>query len=101
MLSLISGSFHDKEYDFEWDEKKSRANRKKQGISFDQATILWDDPFLLEFHLLCRGEERWGVVGRVGAGDYLTAIITYRGEVVRIISVRKSTPREIEEYERH
>ena len=43
-------------------------------------------------------EKRYMVIGTIGS-DHWSAIITYRGATIGIISVRKSTPNEIDTYE--
>lgn len=86
------------DYEFEWDEAKSAANRSKHGISFEEAEAIWDDPVFLEVRVTALPEERWVVVGRVGKNAYLTAVITYRDDRVRIISARKSSKKEVDAY---
>jgi uncharacterized DUF497 family protein len=83
---------------FEFDRKKSRANEKKHGIDFVEAQALWEDPDLLEIPARTTDEPRFLVVGKI-AGKYWSVIITYRGENIRIISVRRSRDEEIELYE--
>ena len=87
------------DYRFEWSLEKNLANEKKHdGISFVKAQSIWDDPLFVEVHLFSDPEERWAVIGQVGKGRFLTAIITYRGEIIRIISARRSSKKEIEVY---
>lgn len=89
------------EWTFEWDPAKDRANRKKHGISFAMARAMWDDPFLVEARLQSFPEERWAAIARLPFG-YYTAIVTYRGDsTIRIISVRKSSKKEVEIYAGH
>ena len=83
---------------FEFDRKKSRANEKKHGIDFVEAQALWEDPDLLEIPARTTDEPGFLVVGKI-AGKYWSVIITYRGENIRIISVRRSRDEEIELYE--
>ena len=84
--------------DFEYDEDKSRANLEKHGIDFDAAQELWDDPDLLEFPAKSDNEFRFLVIGRI-ATKHWSAIVTYRNERIRLISVRRSRPKEVELYE--
>lgn len=84
--------------DFEFDEDKSMANLNKHGIGFLDAQTLWDDPDLLEFPAKSDNELRLLVIGRI-ATKYWSAIITYRNEKIRIISVRRSRKKEVELYE--
>ncbi len=83
---------------FEFDERKSRSNAIKHGIDFVDAQELWDDPSLIEIPALTSDEPRYLVVGRI-RGRFWSAIITYRGQNIRIISVRRSRPEEVVLYE--
>ena len=84
--------------DFKFDTLKSKANKEKHGISFVDAQALWDDPDLIEIPARTSDEPRFVVIGRVFQKLW-SAIITYRGEKIRIISVRRSRQEEVEIYE--
>jgi len=84
--------------DFEYDDHKSQANLEKHGIDFEAAKELWDDPDLLEFPAKSDNEPRFLVIGRI-ATKHWSAVVTYRNERVRLISVRRSRPKEVELYE--
>ena len=83
---------------FEFDSAKSSANQAKHGIDFEMARALWNDPFLLEAPARTDDEPRFLVVGVIGPRHW-TAVCVRRGDVVRIISVRRSRKQEIERYE--
>ncbi len=83
---------------FEFDGRKSRANKAKHGIDSVEAQALWRDEALAEASARSDTEERFLVVGRI-AGKHWSAFITYRGEAVRLISVRRSRPEEVAIYE--
>jgi len=83
---------------FEFDEPKSRANAAKHGIDFNQAQELWRDPYLIEIPAVTVDEPRYLVIGRIGAKHW-SAVVTYRGEKIRIICVRRSRPEEVALYE--
>ncbi len=83
---------------FEYDQRKSAANREKHGVDFSEAEALWDDPDLLEIPARTTDEARFLVVGRI-TGVHWSAVITYRTDRVRIISVRRSREEEIAIYE--
>ena len=85
-------------YEFEWAEAKDAANRSKHGVSFEEAEAIWDDPTFLEVHVTTLPEERWVVIDHVGKNAYLTAVITYRNEKVRIVSARKSSKKGVDAY---
>jgi uncharacterized DUF497 family protein len=83
---------------FEFDESKSRANLEKHGIDFVQAQALWSDPDLIEIPAVTVDEPRLLVIGRI-AGKHWSAVITYRSENIRIISVRRARVEEVSIYE--
>lgn len=83
---------------FEFDPAKSRANKLKHSMDFTEAQVLWDDPDLLEIPARTTDEPRFLVIGKIG-GKHWSAIITYRQESLRIISVRRSRQEELELYE--
>ena len=84
--------------EFTFDPIKSDANARKHGIDFVDAQLLWLDDMLIEIPARTADEPRWLVVGRI-AGKHWSAVVTYRDEHVRLISVRRSRPEEIQLYE--
>ena len=83
---------------FEFDETKSQANLLKHGIHFADAQPLWNDPRLLEIPAKTEDEPRYLVIGLIN-NKHWSAVITYRGENIRLISVRRSRPEEVNLYE--
>ena len=83
---------------FEYDSEKSAENKRKHGIDFEEAQALWSDPALLEIPARVSDEPRWVVVGKMNEKHW-SAVITRRGENVRLISVRRSRDEEVEIYE--
>jgi uncharacterized DUF497 family protein len=83
---------------FEFDEQKSQGNRQKHGINFREAQELWSDPDLLEIPARTSDEPRLMVIGRIG-GKHWSAVVTPRGDNIRIISVRRSRTEEVALYE--
>ena len=84
--------------EFEFDPHKSDINKKKHGIDFVEAQLMWEDTDLLEVPAKIEEEPRFLVVGRIGAKHW-TAVITYRDDQVRLISVRRARTTEIQLYE--
>lgn len=84
--------------EFEFDERKSADNLKKHGIDFLTAQWLWQDPRLIEVSAQTVDEPRWLVIGKI-ADKHWSAVITYRNEAIRIISVRRSRRNEVLLYE--
>ncbi len=84
--------------EFEWDEKKSRANKSKHGIDFNAALKLWNDQDRVEIQTNFSTESRNAMIGRIG--DKLwTAIFTRRAAAIRIISVRRARKKEAKLYD--
>jgi len=84
--------------EFEFDPNKNVVNKEKHGIDFVEAQALWDDPDLIEIPVKAVDEPRFLVIGRIGE-KYWSGIFSYRGDKVRIISVRRSRKEEIQLYE--
>jgi hypothetical protein len=83
---------------FEFDTAKSESNRAKHGIDFVEAQGLWNDPMLLEIPAKTEDELRYLVIG-LFEGRHWSAVITYRGANVRLISVRRARTEEVALYE--
>jgi len=83
---------------FEFDGTKSRANKAKHGIDFEEAQSLWLDDNLLQIAARAEGEQRFVVIGLID-GKHWSAVITYRAQTIRLISVRRSREKEVQAYE--
>ena len=84
--------------EFEFDERKSIANRNKHGIDFVEAQRIWNDLEHVEIPARTEDEPRYVVIGKIDDRSW-SAVITFREEKTRIISVRRSRKEEIEIYE--
>jgi len=83
---------------FEFDEAKSGSNKAKHGVDFIEAQALWLDDMLIEIPARIQDEPRFLVIGMIG-GQHWSAVITYREDRIRIISVRRSRDEEVMLYE--
>ncbi len=83
---------------FEFDAAKSESNRTKHGINFIESQRLWCDPMLLEIPAKTEDEPRYLVIVLID-GKHWSAVITYRGANIRLISVRRARTEEVELYE--
>lgn len=83
---------------FEWDPKKSTSNRRKHGVSFDEAATVFTDEhaLLIDDPAHPEKEERFVLLGLSAALRMLVVCHCYResDEVIRIISARKATRKE-------
>ena len=88
-------------YEFEWDPAKERANRRKHGVSFDEATTVFADPFSINMpdptHAV--SEERFLVLGRAVTARLLIVAYAERGPRTRLISARRASPGERLQYD--
>lgn len=88
----------------EWDEKKNRSNLKKHGISFEEASEVFNDPHSIEFydeaHSTC-DEDRYVCIGDIGGCVVIVVVYTDRDGRIRVISARQAEPNEKEVYYEH
>ena len=85
-------------YAFEYDQNKSQINFDKHGIDFNEAKLLWNDSDLIEIPANTSDEPRFVIIA-FHNGKHWSAVITYRDNNIRIISVRRSRNNEVELYE--
>jgi len=85
-------------YEFEYDPVKSQSNKLKHGIDFEKAQSLWSDVERVEIQAISTTEPRFMVIGQ-WQQKHWSAIVTYRNQIIRIISVRRSRDSEVALYE--
>ncbi|SDY04660.1 hypothetical protein SAMN05421644_1264 [Allochromatium warmingii] len=91
---------------FEWDPKKEVINIQKHGITFEQASYVFADPYALNRYDDERSDEedRWLLLGKSMNEVLLVVVHTFKDqdgiELIRIISARKASGNEINEYQR-
>ena len=93
-------------YYFEWDPNKAKANLKKHGIGFEQASTIFIDPRMISVFDTEHGEheDRWVTVGIDTNGILLVVVHTFHQVDadfcrIRIISARKATRKESKQYQ--
>ena len=86
---------------FEWNEDKAKQNVKKHGVSFEDAAIVFSDPFsrTIADPLHSKEEDRFVILGSSHRPGLLVIVFTERGNNIRIISARRASPRERNDYE--
>ncbi len=81
--------------EFEWDEKKNKANIRRHGISFELASIIFNDFVISRWDKRSYGgEEREISYGRIRGERIIVVVHIDRGEKIRIISARKANKKE-------
>lgn len=86
--------------EFEWHDAKAKSNLRDHGVSFDLASTVFNDAFAVE-RLDDRGdygEERFVIVGMAKGQVMLYVAYTECDERIRIISARRATQREQDDY---
>jgi uncharacterized DUF497 family protein len=97
---------------YEWDERKNRLNQRKHpGISFELATLVFEDEFCLAApdRVDAQGEQRWHAIGaaRIEEGTEAVLLVVHAvredhhgEEIIRIISARKADKHEVRRYQK-
>jgi uncharacterized DUF497 family protein len=85
--------------EFEWDPAKAASNERKHGIPFEVAALVFEDDERIDRldSELSEEEERWNAIG-LADGFEIYVVYTIREEVIRLISARKASRHEREEY---
>ncbi len=83
---------------FEYNQDQSKGNKSRHGIDFVEAQALWDDPEIIEIPVITSDEPRFLVIGKIEE-RFWSGITTYREDIIRIISVRRSRSEEVVIYE--
>ena len=87
---------------FEWDDEKNRINQKKHdGLAFESAALVFDDPHaIFRKDRVAANEQRWHAIG-MARGALLLVVHVYRTEneddkeeTIRIVSAREANQRE-------
>ena len=84
---------------FEWDPEKARANRAKHGVDLAEAVAVLFDDLALTKADVDEDEERFVSIGADSLNRVLVVVYTWRKNRIRVISARKATRREREQYE--
>ena len=86
--------------EFEFDPEKSKANKRKHGIDFQEAQWLWNDQAAVEIELPYKEEDRHARIAKIAEShpEIWTAVYTLRSEKIRLISVRRAGEKEKEAY---
>jgi len=103
----MSGGQVKYQYRFSWDPAKAATNRKKHGVSFEQAATVFRDPLAIsDYDAEHSGhdDERWITLGQAENGSLLVVVHTFEetdndAADIRLISVRVATGNERRQYE--
>src|SRR5713226_2954455 len=89
--------------EFEWDEDKAASNRKKHGVTFEEAVSVFADPLAAIFddEVHSEEEQREIIIGNSAKNQLVLVCFTERAGAIRIISARRATKRERNDYEEY
>lgn len=87
-----------------WDAEKNAGNKRKHGLSFETASLVFNDPLATSRRDHHPEEERWQTIGLIG---HVLVLVVHTSpevddtdeETGRIISARKATAHERRVYE--
>jgi hypothetical protein len=85
---------------FEWNEYKAQQNERKHGVSFQEALTCFYDPRQVAFYDTDHSaeEDREILLGHSRQGRLLVVCYTLRGDLIRLISARRATRKEAQDY---
>ena len=83
---------------YQWDINKAAANIRKHGIDFADAISVFSDDFAITIFDERFDEERFVTIGMDAFGRILVVVYTLRGDEIRLISARKATRKEQQQY---
>jgi len=85
--------------EYEWDPKKATSNLRKHGVDFADAALVFEDESAVTIEDDDPDEKRFVTIGMDALARILVVVYAWRGEKIRIISVRNATPGERRKYE--
>jgi uncharacterized protein len=90
------------ELSFEWSPAKADSNRRKHGVTFEEATTVFGDPLSRTIPVPDHSsdEDRYITMGRSKSHGILVVVHTDRGAKIRLISARKADASERRQYEK-
>jgi uncharacterized protein len=88
---------------FDWDENNAIKNWELHRVTPEESEdVFFHDPFVIRSDAKhSKSEKRYWALGRTGKDRKLFLAFTVRRKLIRIISARDMSRRELEEYERH
>ncbi|MEO1387569.1 MAG: BrnT family toxin [Cyanobacteria bacterium J06634_6] len=83
---------------YQWDPNKAAVNMRKHDIDFADAVSVFADDFAISFEEKRFDEERYIVIVIDSLGRVLVVVYTWRDAEIRLISARKATRSERQQY---
>ena len=83
--------------EFEWDERKRAQIIEDRALDFASARLFFDGRPAIHQPTPRNEEERWKTTAKI-EGSFFTVVWTWRGEVIRVISMRRAHEKKIRTY---
>ena len=100
LLRLLYNRTYNWPVAYEWNPAKAAENFQKHGVLFAHACSSLEDERALTFEdSPTEDERRWVCLGMDGLGRILTVVYAWRNDKIRLISARRATRRERDQYE--
>lgn len=99
MLDICTGVHTIIEMAYQWNRDKAAANLRKHGIDFADAVSVFSDDLAITIPDERFDEERFVTIGVDAFGRVLVVVYTMRDDEIRIISARKATRQEQQQYQ--
>ena len=84
---------------YQWSRDKAATNLRKHGVDFADAVSVFSDDLAITISDTRFDEERFVTLGLDAFGRALVVVYTLRGNEIRVISARKATRQERQQYE--
>ncbi|MEL6381028.1 MAG: BrnT family toxin [Cyanobacteria bacterium J06626_18] len=84
---------------YRWNRDKAATNLRKHGVDFADAVSVFADDLAINIPDKRFDEERFVTIGLDAFGRVLVVVYTLRGDEVQVISARKATRQERQQYE--
>ncbi|MGF1522151.1 MAG: BrnT family toxin [Leptolyngbyaceae cyanobacterium] len=84
---------------YRWNRDKAATNLRKHGVDFADAVSVFSDDLAINISDKRFDEERFVTIGLDAFGRVLVVVYALRGDEVRVISARKATRQERQQYE--
>ncbi|MFN6468679.1 MAG: BrnT family toxin [Nostoc sp. SerVER01] len=83
---------------YQWDRDKGAANLRKHDVDFAEAVTVFSDDLAITITDERFDEERFITIGMDAFGRVLVVVYTWRNDEIRLISARKATRYEQQQY---
>src|SRR3989344_7094455 len=104
VLAIVYTMAYNGRMRFEWDDRKNQANHAKHGVWFEEAQTVWADARSAEFFDPEHSDEEDRFL-KIGLSTRLSVLLVVfcdreAGATIRIVSARRATRKEQEQYEK-